>query len=110
MEISITSDKQNELLSRRELEFTLNYTGATPSRKLVQAKLAAMMNAGKDQVVLDSMKCRFGISVLRGSARVYQNKDDLVKLERGYLMTRGGVAEEVFGAQDAPSEDAAEAS
>jgi len=91
MEISITSDKQNELLSRRELEFTLNYTGATPSRKLVQAKIAAMMNA-------------------TGSARVYQNKEDLVKLERGYLMARGGIADEVFGAQDAPSEDAAEAS
>ena len=35
---------------------------------------------------------------------------DLVKLERGYLMARGGIADEVFGAQDAPSEDAAEAS
>lgn len=110
MEILITSDKQNELLSRREVTFTLNFNGATPSRKLVQAKLAAMVNAGKEQVVLDSMKSRFGISVLTGSARVYQNKEDLVKLERGYLMTRGGVAEEVFGAQDAPSEDAAEAS
>ena len=110
MEISITSDKQNELLSRREIEFTITYNGATPTRKLVQAKLAATMNAGRDQVVLDSMKSRFGISILKGSARVYQNKDDLVKLERAYLMTRGGVAEEVFGAQDAPSEDAAEAS
>ncbi|PWR71939.1 30S ribosomal protein S24e [Methanospirillum lacunae] len=110
MEILITSDKQNELLSRREVAFTLNFNGATPSRKLVQAKLAAMVNAGKDQVVLDSMKSRFGISVLTGSARVYQSKEDLVKLERAYLMTRGGVAEEVFGAQDAPSEDAAEAS
>jgi small subunit ribosomal protein S24e len=110
MEVLITSDKQNELLSRRELKFTLNFTGATPSRKLVQAKLAAMVNTGKEQVVLDSMKSKFGISVLTGSARVYQSKDDLVKLERGYLMTRGGVADEVFGAQDAPSDDAAEAS
>lgn len=110
MEFSITSDKQNELLSRRELEFTITYTGATPTRKLVHAKLAATVNAGKDQVVLDSMKSRFGITVLKGSARVYQSKDDLVKLERAYLMTRGGVADEVFGAQDAPSEDAAEAS
>ena len=110
MEISITSDKQNELLSRREVEFTLSYNGATPSRKLVQAKLAAMVNAGKEQVVLDTMKSRFGLCLLTGSARVYQNKDDLVKLERAYLMTRGGVADEVFGAQDAPSEDAAEAS
>ena len=109
MEISIISDKQNELLSRRELEFTITYHGATPTRKIVQAKLAAMVNAGKDQVVLDSMKSRFGISILKGSARVYQSKDDLVKLEHAYLMTRGGVAEEVFGAQDAPSDDAAEA-
>jgi small subunit ribosomal protein S24e len=110
MEISIISDTQNELLSRRELEFSIIYTGATPARKQVHAKLAAIMNVGKDQVVLDSMKTKFGITVLNGSARIYQNKDDLVKLERAYLMARGGVAEEVFGAQDAPSEDAAEAS
>ena len=110
MEISITSDTQNELLSRKELEFTITFNGATPSRKLVHAKLAATMNVGRDQIVLDSMKTRFGITILKGSARVYQNKDDLVKLERAYLMTRGGVAEEVFGAQDAPSKDAAEAS
>jgi small subunit ribosomal protein S24e len=110
MEIKITSDKQNELLNRRELEFTITYTGATPARKLVHAKLAAMVNAGKDQVVLDTMTCKFGITVLKGSARVYKTKDDLVKLEHAYLMTRGGVAEEVFGAQDAPSEDTAEAS
>jgi ribosomal protein S24E len=56
------------------------------------------------------MKPRFGITSLKGSARIYQNKEDLVKLEHGYLMTRGGVADEVFGAKDAPSEDAAEAS
>ncbi len=110
MEISITSDKQNELLSRRELEFTITYTGATPSRKMVHAKLAASVNAGREQVVLDSMKSRFGLSVLKGSARVYQSREDLERLEHDYLMTRGGVADEVFGARDAPSEDAAEAS
>lgn len=110
MEILITSDKKNELLSRREVEFTITYNGATPTRKMVQAKIAAMVNAGKDQVVLDTMKSRFGISILKGSARIYEKSEDLRKIERSYLMARGGVAEEVFGAQDAPSEDAAEAS
>ncbi|HWQ66234.1 MAG TPA: 30S ribosomal protein S24e [Methanospirillum sp.] len=108
MEIMISSDKKNELLTRRELEFTIAYNGATPTRKLVHAKLAAMVNVPKDQVVLDSMKCRFGMSTLKGSARVYENREALLKVERAYLLTRGGVSDEV-DAQDAPSKDAAEA-
>ncbi|MCX6683892.1 MAG: 30S ribosomal protein S24e, partial [Methanoregula sp.] len=32
MDFEITSDKRNELLSRREVQFNLKYDGATPSR------------------------------------------------------------------------------
>lgn len=49
MEITITSDKENVLLNRREVGFDIVFNGATPSRKMVHAKLAAMLNTPKDQ-------------------------------------------------------------
>ncbi|KDE54526.1 hypothetical protein EI28_00480, partial [Methanoculleus sp. MH98A] len=36
MDFEITRDVRNELLKRRELEFTLTFDGATPSRKSIQ--------------------------------------------------------------------------
>ena len=112
MEITITKDIQNELLSRKEVEFTIVYSGATPSRKMIHAKLAAILNAPKEQVVLDSLKTRFGMMQLSGSARFYDKKEDMLKVESAYLMKRGLSAEDESesDAQDAPSGDAAEAS
>jgi SSU ribosomal protein S24E len=47
MEITITSQTENVLLNRKEIGFSITFTGATPSRKMVHAKLAAMLNAPK---------------------------------------------------------------
>jgi small subunit ribosomal protein S24e len=112
MEITITSDKQNALLNRKELGFKVAFSGATPSRKMIHAKIAAMVNASKDLVVLDSLQNRFGIMQITGEARVYESKKELDTIELDYLIKRGMSAEEESeaDAQDAPSDDAAEAS
>lgn len=112
MEIHITSDTENALLNRRELAFTITFNGATPSRKMVHAKLAAMINAPKDQLVLGSLSNRFGMSQISGDARAYTSAEDLKKIEHEYLVKRGmsGEEENSADAQDAPSGDAAEAS
>jgi small subunit ribosomal protein S24e len=105
MDIKITKDIQNPLLARREVEFTVTHDGATPTRIHVLVKLAAMLNVNTNQVVLDSFKTEFGISRLKGGARVYDAKEARDKLEPAYLIKRG-MREE---AQDAPSDDTAEA-
>jgi len=112
MEVTITSDTENVLLNRRELQFSIAFNGATPSRKMVHAKLAAMLNAQKDQVVIGSLNNRFGLTQISGDARVYSSSEELKKIEPEYLLKRGAVEEEETSeeAQDAPSDDAAEAS
>ncbi|NLV27514.1 MAG: 30S ribosomal protein S24e [Methanomicrobiales archaeon] len=111
MEISITSDVENALLNRRELVFTIVFNGPTPSRKMVHAKLAAMINAPKDQLIIGSFQNRFGMMQISGDARVYSSAEDLKKIEHEYLVKRGlsGEEETSEDAQDAPSEGAAEA-
>lgn len=112
MEISITSDVENALLNRRELTFTIAFNGATPSRKMVHAKLAAMINAPKNQLVIGSLYNKFGMSLITGDARFYGTPEDLKNIERDYIVKRGmsGEDETSADAQDAPSGDAAEAS
>ena len=105
MDIKITKDTENLLLARREVEFTITHDGATPTRMNVLGKVAAMLNANMNQVVLDPFKTEFGISRLKGGARVYETKEARDKLEPEYLIKRGMHEE----AQDAPSQDTAEA-
>lgn len=89
MDFEITSDKRNELLSRREVRFTLQYDGATPSRMQIIGKICALLNVKDQQVVLDSLKSRFGKMELTGEARIYDSEEVKKKTERAHLMTRG---------------------
>jgi small subunit ribosomal protein S24e len=89
MDFKIESDKRNELLSRREVEFTLTYDGATPSRTQIIGKLCALLNVKEPQIVLDSLKSNFGKTVVTGQARVYETEDAKKKTERPYLSARG---------------------
>jgi small subunit ribosomal protein S24e len=89
MDFEITSDKRNELLSRREVRFTLRYDGATPSRMQIIGKVCALLNVKEQQVVLDSLKSSFGRMELTGEARIYENEESRKKTERAHLMARG---------------------
>jgi small subunit ribosomal protein S24e len=89
MECEVTRDSRNELLSRREVDFSLRFDGATPSRMQVIGKLAATLNVNEKLLVLDSFKTGFGKTELSGKARVYDTEEQKAKTERAFLMTRG---------------------
>ena len=84
MDFEIESNKRNELLSRREIQFTLTYDGATPSRMQIIGKLCALLNAKEPQVVFDSLKSNFGKTVVAGKARMYNTEEAKKKTERPY--------------------------
>ena len=89
MEFEITKDRRNELLLRREVEYTLRFTGPTPSRVQIGGKLAAVLNVNEKQLALDSLRTRYGRMELRGSARIYDSEEARQKTERAFLMVRG---------------------
>jgi len=80
---------RNEVLSRRELEFTLTFDGPTPSRKSIQEKLAALQNKDASLLVLDLERTRFGKMELLGRARIYDDEETKKATEREYLLKRG---------------------
>src|SRR5512147_2480784 len=89
MEFEITQDKRNELLRRREVAYTLRFSGPTPSRVQIVGKLAAVLNVNDKQLALDSLRTRYGKMELHGKARIYDNADDRQKTERSYILARG---------------------
>jgi len=89
MEIKITSNTKNELLSRSEIAFTATYDGATPSRMDLIAKIAAQQNAPVDTVVLSPLESRFGKKAINGVARIYTSVEALKATENAYIIARG---------------------
>jgi small subunit ribosomal protein S24e len=89
MDFEVSRDTRNELLSRREVDFSLRFEGPTPSRKQIIGKLAATLNVKENLLVLDSLKTSFGVTQLTGKARIYDSEEQKAKTERAFLMTRG---------------------
>jgi len=88
-DLKITNDRRNELLKRRELSFTLGYSGRSPSRSEVMGKVCAILSLDEKKVVLDSVKTRFGERMMLGIARVYDDEAKLKTTERAHLLERG---------------------
>lgn len=92
MELQIVEKKDNPLLNRTEVRFKVDHgRAATPKREDVRDKLAGMLSAKKDLVVVDMMASTFGRGETRGYARVYENVDAMGKIERRYLLKRNGL-------------------
>ncbi|MHA2028286.1 MAG: 30S ribosomal protein S24e [Candidatus Kariarchaeaceae archaeon] len=95
MEITITERKENGVLNREEIVFTITYDGEnTPSREVVASKLAAIVNSDKDRTILKKISTQFGVHEAIGYANLYPSKDDAFKTEPKHILKRNGLIEE----------------
>jgi len=89
MEIEIDSKKNNPLLNRTEIYFTIKHIGEkTPNREIIRAELADKINVKKEDVILDSINTTFGIQEITGYAKVYSSSDKLKVIEREHILVR----------------------
>lgn len=88
MDIRILKDKKNELLNRRELDFAVKYEGPTPSRNDVRNKLAAMLNAPTDLLVIQRIKTEYGMQEGKGYAKLYEDADRMKAVELEHVLKR----------------------
>lgn len=96
MEIEIVSKKENELLDRTEVTFKASHPKeGTPQREAVREKLASMLKAAKERVIVDSMDSEFGKMETVGYAKVYKTKESAMKFEREYVLVRNKLKEKV---------------
>ncbi|WP_292388209.1 30S ribosomal protein S24e [Methanosarcina sp. UBA5] len=88
MDIRILKDKKNALLNRRELDFIVKYEGSTPSRNDIRNKLAAMLNAPLELLIVQRIKTEYGLQEGKGYAKLYENADRMKEVELEYVLKR----------------------
>ena len=93
MKMEITQKRENPLLKRTEVHFTINHAGeATPSKGVVVDAIAEQLKAPRDTIVLDSVESVFGNGKSNGYVKVYESKDAALKYESEYLLKRNGIS------------------
>ena len=93
MDIRINKDKKNLLLNRRELDFIVRYEGSTPSRNDVKNKLAAMLNAPLELLVVQRIKTEYGMQEAKGYAKLYEDAARMKEVELEYVLKRNAILE-----------------
>ncbi|HDQ59927.1 MAG TPA: hypothetical protein ENN30_01920 [Candidatus Woesearchaeota archaeon] len=107
METTVIEKKENKLLNRLEVKFSLTYEEKPPKRSDVQTSLAAKLGAKPELVMVQKVANVFGVRKMMGRANVYKDKTELEKLERKQIKKRWGVkATEEKSAEQPAAEEA----
>jgi small subunit ribosomal protein S24e len=108
MEIEIDSKKNNPLLKRTEVYFTVKHVGeGTPNREIIRSELADKLNSKKENVIINIIKSGFGIQETTGYAKVYSSLEDLKGLEREHILKRNKLGETKKDKKEAKTSEAA---
>lgn len=93
MEIEIISKRENVLLGRTEVRFkVIHNKSGTPKREEIRSKLAEVLSANKDTLVVDHLRQKYGVNQTMGYAKIYKNKETL-ELERMPVLVRNKLKE-----------------
>ena len=89
MEIKIENKKNNPLLNRTEVHFTVTHDGeGTPNREIIRNELADKLNTKKENVVINDIRSGFGIRETKGYAKVYTSTKQAKGVERKHFLVR----------------------
>ena len=115
MELEITEQNDNPLLSRQEIKVVIKHNeDSTPRRNQVIKNLAEQLKANRELVIIDHLKNAYGKTETHGYAKVYSDKESLTKIETKPSMDRHKdidahsgekKAEEAAPSEEAPVEE-----
>jgi ribosomal protein S24E len=90
MQVKIDSTKNNPLLKRKEVVFTIvqGPKEKTPQRLEVKKAVAIEMKIGDDVVFIKRMRTKTGTNITVGDANVYQSFNQAKIVEPEYIMKR----------------------
>jgi len=94
MKLTITSKKENVLLSRTEFQADLTFTKTTPARKEVVAEIAKQLKAKSEMVIVEEIKTAFGNTTAKVVGRVYTSKEVMNKIETKRMLEKHVFKEE----------------
>jgi small subunit ribosomal protein S24e len=89
MELKIVSQKQNPLLKRKEVQFTVEHTqGKTPARLDIKRSIASELQVSDKLVFVKRMKTMTGTNTAVGEANAYESEAQAKLIEPAYIMKR----------------------
>ncbi|RLC28627.1 hypothetical protein DRH13_06845, partial [Candidatus Woesebacteria bacterium] len=89
MEIEIDSKRNNPLLNRTEIYFTVKHTGeGTPNREIIRSELADKLNIKKENIVVSNVQSGFGTQEISCYAKVYSSLAKTKDIEQDYILKR----------------------
>ena len=82
MELEITEQNDNPLLSSQEIKVVIKHNeDSTPRRNQVIKSLAENLKANRELVIIDHLKNAYGKTETHGYAKVYSDKESLTRIE-----------------------------
>jgi len=95
MQIKIDSTKENQLLKRTEVGFTIvsGPKEKTPPRLEVKRAVAGELKIGAEVVYVKHMRTKTGTSITQGVANVYQSVAQAKLVEPEYIQKRNNPKE-----------------
>ena len=95
MQVKIESTKDNPLLKRKEVGFTIiqGPKEKTPQRLEVKKAVAIEMQVGDDVVFIKRMRTKTGTNIAQGVANVYQSVNQAKLVEPEYIRKRNSPPE-----------------
>ncbi len=88
MEVYVESERYNPLLKRKEIHCRLSFEGRTPSRREVRERIAGLMNAEIERIIIDYIKTEFGKTEAKCYVKIYDSVDDLKAIEEDHIIAR----------------------
>lgn len=94
MDVKIVSKKENPVLKRKEVEFTVEHNqGKTPLRLDIKRTIASQLQISDKLVFVKRMKTLTGTSTTVGAANAYESETQAKLIEPEYIVKRNSPAE-----------------
>ena len=94
MEVKIVSKKENPLMKRKEVQFTVEHVGGkTPARLDIKRSLASSLQVSDKLVFVKRMKTMTGTNTATGEANAYESEGQAKLIEPEYIIKRNSPPE-----------------
>lgn len=105
MKVEINEQKDNLLLKRKEVRFTVDHKGgSTPTKGAVTEELKKLIKANGSVIVIDNMESVFGTGVTKGYAKAYDSLEAAFEVEKEHIMARNGYTKPEYKASEPEAE------
>lgn len=92
MDLEIKKERDTPLLSRKRVTLIAEYEGATPKRIDMRKDVAKKLDVEEKLVILKHIYTKFGSQKAKIIAHIYNNEEDLKKIEDSSLLAKHGYA------------------